>query len=1130
MDFTQTYNATPTYEGLFGNGWSFSYDEFLTSSTYPGESVAMVSRGSGKGVSFSTPVPTGASLVPPVTFSPEGGHFDRLTYGTGGHWIYEPKGSHSQYRFEAILPPIVGGSAGSAQFHLTRITDANGNTVVVERDTDATIRSVTGSAGRVTTFSYASYGGAPRCTLMTTPDGRTANYSYDSRGNLLQSTDLLGTVTSYTYDGDNYLTSITAAGATTRFTWSGSGANKRIASVTDGEGNVITYSKSGSQVAARDALDHTYTYRTSADHPKTTTLVVDPLGNETTTVSGASGPTEMIDPWSYRTLMQYDSRGNLTRLERPHGHITTYTYDADDNLLTTTDAYGNVWTNEYDANHNLTKRISPSGRETTFSYDNAGQLIATTDPEGNTTSFIHDSYGNVLSKTDALSQITSYVYDTYGFHMLSETDPQSRTTSYSYDDNDRVTRITHPDSRYIEYTYDAAVLTSRRDENGVLFNIEHDRNFAAKRMYDGLGNYTSFTYDGAGKMTSVRDPLGNVSTYSYDGNGNQTGITNPLGQSKTFQFDTRNLPSRYTDQHGNVTDFLHDGNRFLLYVWGPPGAPSPQNPGGSGPGYQYDKLGRLSAKYSGTNKVEQTYTSDGQLHQILHNNVLAGTFSYDSAGNLSGFTDWAGTTSFDYDSLNRMTGIHYPDGLSLSHTLLPDGLPQVIHYPGGLDVSYSYDNRRRATGISFSGGNISLTHDAVGRVTSIHRSNGTSSNYQYDANGRITNINHRRNTTSFATMMYSRDAAGNVISETGDLPLPPIIPGNDLNNIFNAYNQLTSSGGQTCSYDAAGNLTAMNGIRDLSAAYDAADRLVSLTASSKISSFAYNLMGGRSRIIQDSVTRNLHSDLQNRLLFESDDVGTVVAIYIYDGLRPLVMLRDGEVFFYHYDQRGSTVALTDSAGDLAASYVYSPFGRILNRSGQAANPFTWLGALGVMDDGDNIYFMRNRHYDALSGRFLQQDPVGFDGGTNLYAYVGNNPINVVDPLGLRWLDWGDVAAVGNTTIGVLGFSASLTAMATAPTWGGVAICGFFATAAVARIYSVFNNVDYYSKEGYGPADALTDVVDPTRLRDMSVWVKCSEIESRLRPTVGPPAYGNLKSSTVNISFPEFTVPGFSLDL
>lgn len=1106
MAFAHTYNADPSQSGMFGNGWSFSYDQSLSYATYSDatsdRSIALVSLGTGKGVSFTHSVPKGTPPSPPTAYDPDGGNFDYLTREADGSWSYEPKGSHTLSRFEQILPPT---GDYSAKAHLTSVTDANGNEVVIERNPDATINTVTDAVGRVTSFSYADFGGAPRCTLMTTPDGRTASYSYDSSGNLVGSVDLLGTTTTYTYDADNFLTSLSVAGSTTLFTYSGSGDDKLLASITDAEGHVITCSKDSNQpiTTIRDEGGNAFTYGTSTEDPKTTTAVTDPYGKTTTTVQGPAGPAEIYDSWGYHIYMEYDARGNLTRLERPHAHVVTSTYDADDNLLTRTDAYDKTWTYQYDANHNLIRRVSPSGDETVLTYDGKGQVVSATDSGGNTTTFTYDPFGNVLTMTDPLANVTSYTYDTPGLHLLSRTDPQGRTTSYTYDNNDRVTKITYADGRSVQYRYDEAVLVARTNEAGQEFQHQPNKVLASTKVADALGNNTLYGYDGNGNMTFHQDPLGNISRYSYDGNGNQIAGIDPLGHTQSYTYDDRGVLTGFTDERGHTTNFLFDGNRFLSYVWDDIGYIN----------YTYDKVGRILSRASARGNTGQTYNDDGQLHQILHNGVPAGTFSYDAAGNMAGFTDWAGTTSFSHDARKRMTGITYPDGHAVSFSLLPDGKPETIHYPGGMVVSYTYDERQRITAISWPGGAISIDTDPVGRVTSLTRSNGTTSNYAYDANGRILSISHARDSVPFATLSYARDAAGNVIQETADLPIDPVIPDLAGTNTYNAANQLVSFEGNPVSYDLDGNLTAMGDSRGLSASYDAENRLTSLSLSSVESTFSYNLPGQRVKIVRNSSPVNLHPDPRNRLLFETDAADSVTALYIYSGPRPLAMLRGGETYFYHYDQRASTVALTDSAGAVAAAYIHSPFGLELGRSGNVANPFTWLGGLGVMDDGDGIYFMTNRHYDASARRFMQKDPSGFTGGHNLYAYAANNPLNLVDPLGLNYI--GDATAVGNMTIGIMVFAAQVGAAITAPTWGGVALCGVGIGLGVARLVSVFDNAEYYKNPEYGFGDSAADFVDPTRFLRNTFWPDTPTNDTD---------YGNMKTSTPYIGFSEFT-PG-----
>ena len=99
---------------------------------------------------------------------------------------------------------------------------------------------------------------------------------------------------------------------------------------------------------------------------------------------------------------------------------------------------------------------------------------------------------------------------------------------------------------------------------------------------------------------------------------------------------------------------------------------------------------------------------------------------------------------------------------------------------------------------------------------------------------------------------------------------------------------------------------------------------------------------------------------------------------------------------------GNTVAITDGVENVVNAYDYSPFGMIISESEGFAQPFKYVGRLGVMSEANGFYYMRARYYDPVNGRFISEDPLGFDGGdVNLYVYSGNNPVLLVDPTGME---------------------------------------------------------------------------------------------------------------------------------
>ncbi len=103
--------------------------------------------------------------------------------------------------------------------------------------------------------------------------------------------------------------------------------------------------------------------------------------------------------------------------------------------------------------------------------------------------------------------------------------------------------------------------------------------------------------------------------------------------------------------------------------------------------------------------------------------------------------------------------------------------------------------------------------------------------------------------------------------------------------------------------------------------------------------------------------------------------------------------------FFHGDELGSTLALTDGSGQPISEFAYSPYGKILARTGTAKTPYLYIGGHGVYYEGLNLYNMKARFYDSYLTRFINKDPIGIEGGYNLYLYANANPLVYIDGLG-----------------------------------------------------------------------------------------------------------------------------------
>ena len=134
---------------------------------------------------------------------------------------------------------------------------------------------------------------------------------------------------------------------------------------------------------------------------------------------------------------------------------------------------------------------------------------------------------------------------------------------------------------------------------------------------------------------------------------------------------------------------------------------------------------------------------------------------------------------------------------------------------------------------------------------------------------------------------------------------------------------------------------------------------------------------------------------------EIDQSGNVAARYAQttNTDEPLAELRSGTTSYYEQDAIGSVSSLSSTTGTLANSYTYDSFGKLSTSTGTLTNPFQY--AAREFDPETGVYEYRARYYDQNVGRFISEDPLGFGGGnSNLYAYVGNNPTDFIDPFGL----------------------------------------------------------------------------------------------------------------------------------
>lgn len=204
-----------------------------------------------------------------------------------------------------------------------------------------------------------------------------------------------------------------------------------------------------------------------------------------------------------------------------------------------------------------------------------------------------------------------------------------------------------------------------------------------------------------------------------------------------------------------------------------------------------------------------------------------------------------------------------------------------------------------------------------------------------------------------------------------------------------------------CAYDNNGNTTSKtDSTGTTSYTWDFENRLTSVTlpGTGGTVSFKYDPFGRRIYKLSSAGT-SIFAYAGNSIVEETNSAGSVVARYsqALNIDEPLAILRGGATSYFDADGLGSVTSLSNSTGSVAQTYTFDSFGKQIASSGSLTNPFHYTGR--EFDPETNLYFYRARYYDTATGRFVSEDPL--ESGPNFYAYVENDPIDGIDPDGLR---------------------------------------------------------------------------------------------------------------------------------
>ena len=855
---------------------------------------------------------------------------------------------------------------------LSAVINRNGDTVRNFSYAEGLMVTHRNALGLGCHYRWETLGDKPRVVEHWTSDGEHYRFRYDLDARTSWATDVLGRELEVQYNADHRVIASRDYGGERYAIELDEQGNMVGLDLPDGNRLAFQYDEFARLLEETDPLGRKTTYEshhlttlvTQVSYPDGSTwraryddkgnllAEFDALGQMTEYLNSDDGlPHTIIDATYKSKYLWWNTLAQVERYQDCSGKSTYYRYDERQHLVAVTDALNQTTTLERKPDGEVVRISHPDGTKETFSYNVYGQVLSHTDGKGQTTRLMRTARGLPSSREDAKGQRVRYEYDK-AIRLTALVNENNATYSFAYDASDRLSEEVRVDNLTRRFSYNVGGHLTRLDEIGYGENAERpERHTLFERDSIGrlvgkinLDSQQQFTYDEVDRLLSIeRQP---------SGMGKQLGVTE---EKLAYTYDVL----------GRLTqEITPDGTL----------------------GYEYDPLSNLTTlTLPDGRKVNHLYYGSGHLHQLNLDGQVISDMERDDLHREIYCTQGKLTSCFGYDAMGRKAW-------QFASTLPADKLSQV-HNTGinpSLLVEHAYNPIHRR-----------YQYDPAGElVRTLDKLRGEIK-YEYEANGQL----------------RSRDTGSLVGSE--EFRYDPAANRLDFNaRQFDKVkdNRIKQWRDQEYRYDPWGNLIEKrSGHSKLqSFSYDCENRLVraQTLVNGKLEStgqYRYDSLGRRvakQAEINGEVEQKRFLWQGLRMLREETPGQSILYLYEPGSYSPLARVdqvegEEQKVYYFHTDQIGTPLELTDSEGEIVWRASYRSWGSVEQLAvNEIEQNLRFQGQ--YLDNETGLHYNTFRHYDPEVGRYVSQDAIGLDGGLNLYRY-GQNPIGWIDPWG--WECW-----------------------------------------------------------------------------------------------------------------------------